>query len=60
MATVFLAEDLKHHRQVAIKVLHPELAAAARTSFRSSTRARQTVCCTTSCRTSRAKACGSD
>ena len=23
MATVFLAEDLKHHRQVAIKVLHP-------------------------------------
>ncbi len=28
MATVFLAEDLKHHRKVAIKVLHPELAAA--------------------------------
>src|SRR6059036_3867528 len=28
MATVFLAEDLKHHRPVAIKVLHPELAAA--------------------------------
>jgi serine/threonine-protein kinase len=28
MATVFLAEDLKHHRQVAIKVLHPELAAS--------------------------------
>jgi tetratricopeptide (TPR) repeat protein len=28
MATVFLAQDLKHHRQVAIKVLHPELAAA--------------------------------
>ncbi|MCL7927286.1 MAG: serine/threonine-protein kinase [marine benthic group bacterium] len=27
MATVFLAEDLKHHRQVAIKVLHPELTA---------------------------------
>jgi TolB-like protein/Tfp pilus assembly protein PilF len=26
MATVFLAEDLKHHRSVAIKVLHPELA----------------------------------
>jgi len=26
MATVFLAEDLKHHRPVAIKVLHPELA----------------------------------
>jgi serine/threonine-protein kinase len=27
MATVYLAEDLKHHRQVAIKVLSPELAA---------------------------------
>src|SRR6059036_308605 len=28
MATVFLAEDLKHQRPVAIKVLHSELAAA--------------------------------
>ncbi|HEY6865743.1 MAG TPA: protein kinase, partial [Candidatus Eisenbacteria bacterium] len=28
MATVFLAEDLRHHRRVAIKVLDPELAAA--------------------------------
>jgi DNA-binding SARP family transcriptional activator len=28
MATVYLAEDLKHHRLVAIKVLRPELAAA--------------------------------
>jgi tetratricopeptide (TPR) repeat protein len=27
MATVYLAEDLKHHRPVAIKVLKPELAA---------------------------------
>jgi serine/threonine protein kinase len=27
MAVVFKAEDLRHHRQVAIKVLHPELAA---------------------------------
>ena len=27
MATVYLAEDLKHHRQVAIKVLKPEYAA---------------------------------
>lgn len=27
MATVYLAEDLKHHRNVAIKVLRPELAA---------------------------------
>ena len=26
MATVYLADDLKHRRQVAIKVLHPELA----------------------------------
>ncbi len=26
MATVYLAEDVKHHRQVAIKVLKPELA----------------------------------
>ena len=31
MATVFLAEDLKHHRKVAIKVLHPELAVAVGT-----------------------------
>src|ERR1041385_1602784 len=28
MATVHLAEDLKHHRKVAVKVLRPELAAA--------------------------------
>jgi len=28
MATVYLAEDLKHHRKVAVKVLLPELAAA--------------------------------
>ena len=28
MATVFLAEDLKHRRRVAIKVLDPEVAAA--------------------------------
>ncbi|MBI2071564.1 MAG: protein kinase [Gemmatimonadetes bacterium] len=28
MATVYLAEDLKHHRKVAIKVLRPELAGA--------------------------------
>ncbi len=28
MATVFLAHDLKHHRPVALKVLHPELAAS--------------------------------
>jgi serine/threonine-protein kinase len=28
MATVYLAEDLKHHRKVALKVLRPDLAAA--------------------------------
>ncbi len=28
MATVYLAEDLKHHRQVALKVLRPDLAAS--------------------------------
>ncbi|HEU4786350.1 MAG TPA: serine/threonine-protein kinase [Gemmatimonadaceae bacterium] len=27
MATVYLAHDLKHHRKVAIKLLHPELSA---------------------------------
>ena len=27
MATVYLAEDPRHHRKVAIKVLHPELSA---------------------------------
>ena len=27
MATVYLAEDLRHHRKVAVKVLRPELAA---------------------------------
>ena len=28
MATVYLAQDLKHERRVAVKVLRPELAAA--------------------------------
>jgi len=28
MATVYLAQDIKHSRQVALKVLHPELAAS--------------------------------
>ena len=27
MATVYLAEDLRHHSKVAVKVLRPELAA---------------------------------
>ncbi|MEE8062086.1 MAG: hypothetical protein V3T16_09650, partial [Gemmatimonadales bacterium] len=28
MATVYLATDLRHHREVAVKVLRPDLAAA--------------------------------
>jgi serine/threonine-protein kinase len=28
MATAYLAQDLKHDRHVAVKVLHPQLAAA--------------------------------
>src|ERR1041384_4210165 len=28
MATVYLAQDLRHHRQVAIKLMRPELSAA--------------------------------
>ena len=28
MATVYLAQDVKHERPVAMKVLHPELAAS--------------------------------
>ena len=31
MATVYLADDLKHHRKVAVKVLRPELASGWRT-----------------------------
>src|SRR5215211_2390488 len=27
MATVYLAEDVRHHRKVALKALHPELSA---------------------------------
>jgi len=38
MATVYLAEDLTHHRKVAVKVLGPELAASL--GVESCTRAR--------------------
>ena len=33
MATVYLAEDLKHHRKVAVKVVRPDLAAATTSSL---------------------------
>ncbi len=33
MATVYLAEDLRHHRKVAVKVLRPELAAVVALSI---------------------------
>jgi Protein kinase domain len=33
MATVFVATDLRHHRRVAIKLLHPELAVAVGPRF---------------------------
>ncbi len=37
MATVFLADDLKHERKVALKVLKPELAAVVVTLATAST-----------------------
>ncbi len=33
MATVYLADDLKHERKVALKVLKPELAAKSRSAL---------------------------
>jgi hypothetical protein len=75
MATVYLAEETKHSRQVAIKVLRPELAAtlgaerflreigiAARLSriwFHSSTPGTRVGCSTMCRRTCRAAHCGS-
>jgi serine/threonine protein kinase len=61
MATVYLAQDLRHDRQVAIKVLKPELAAVLGTergiptSSRCSIPAPPTASCTTSCPTSKAR-----
>ena len=46
MAVVFLAEDLKHHRRVALKVLKPELSAALGASA-SSARSRSPPRCST-------------
>jgi len=47
MATVYLAHDLRHNRQVALKVLKPELAAVLGAERRYTTRGAQTVCCST-------------
>ena len=50
MATVFLAHDLKHDRSVALKVLHPEVAAALGAKRIARSRARTgwaPRCCTT-------------
>ncbi len=33
MASVYLAEDLKHHRKVAVKVLRPEIALGKRSAW---------------------------
>ena len=41
MASVYLAEDLKHGRKVALKLLRPELAAAPRRRRASSARSRR-------------------
>ena len=56
MATVYLAHDLKHDRDVAIKVLHPELSAAlgARAVPRARSGPRRTCSIRTSCRCSTA------
>ena len=70
MATVYLAQDIKHQRLVALKVLDPELGAVLGVErFLSEIRVtanlqhpnllplfdRPTGCCTTSCRTSKAR-----
>ena len=46
MATVYLAEDIKHNRKVALKVLKPELAAVVGAWPRSRSRpSSSTSCC---------------
>ena len=60
MATVYLAEDLKHKRKVALKVLKPELAAVlgadrfvqeiTSTASSTGTSSRRTSCCTRAAR----------
>ena len=62
MAIVFLAEDLRHHRPVALKVLRPELGAAFGAD-RSGARSASWPSCSTpiSCRSStrvRSTGCG--
>jgi eukaryotic-like serine/threonine-protein kinase len=52
MATVYLARDVRHGRNVAVKVLEPEITAtlgrsAIRTSCPCSTPARRMACCST-------------
>ena len=76
MATVYLAQDVKHERKVALKILKPELAAvigaerflteikttagppAPSYPRAASIQARPVATSTTSCRTSRARRCG--
>jgi serine/threonine protein kinase len=65
MATVYLAQDLRHGRQVAVKVLHPELSAVlggdrflseikttAALQHPTATSSRRTSCSTTDARSS--------
>ena len=58
MATVYLARDLKHDRDVALKVLHPELGRVARAATGSCARSsspRDSTIRTSSLSTTRAK-----
>jgi serine/threonine-protein kinase len=58
MATVYLAQDRKHDRKVAVKVLRPELAAVLGAErFIQEIPARRTASSTTSCRISPVRPC---